>query len=35
MTLKFYNKVPKRLKLNVRKILGINPTLVEVTGENW
>ena len=29
----FYTSVAKRLKLNVRKFLGLIPTFVEVTGE--
>ena len=38
--LKFYKSVAKRLKLKVRKFLGLIPTFVEVTGEklvgkNW
>ena len=31
--LKFYTSVAKRLKLKVRKFLGLIPTFVEVTGE--
>ena len=31
--LKFYASVAKRLKLKVRKFLGLIPTFVEVTGE--
>ena len=33
MTLKFYTSVAKGLKLKVRKICGLSPTFVEVTGE--
>ena len=33
MVLKFYKSVAKRLKLKVRKILGLSPTFVEVTEE--
>ena len=32
MTLKFYTSVAKGLKLKVRKILGMIPTFIEVTG---
>ena len=32
MTLTFYTSVTKGLKLKVRKIWGLNPTFVEVTG---
>ena len=32
MALKFYTSVTKRLKLKVRKFLGLIPTFVEVTG---
>ena len=32
-SLKFYNSVAKRLKLKVRKVLGLIHTFVEVTGE--
>ena len=31
--LKFYTSVAKRLKLKVRKFLGLIPTFLEVTGE--
>ena len=33
MTLTFYNRVAKGLKLNVRKFCGLSPTFVEVKGE--
>ena len=33
MALKFYISVAKILKLKVRKILWLNPTFVEVSGE--
>ena len=33
--LKFWPSVAKGLKLKVRKFLGLIPTFVEVTGENW
>ena len=33
MALKFYTSVAKSLKLKVRKIWGLIPTFVEVTGE--
>ena len=33
MALKFYTSVTKGLKLKIRKILGLAPTFVEVTGE--
>ena len=33
MALKLYTSVEKRLKLKVRKFLGLIPTFVEVTGE--
>ena len=32
--LKFYTSVAKGFKLKVRKLLGLNPIFVEVTGEN-
>ena len=34
MALNFYASAAKRLKLKVRKCLGLIPTLVEITGEN-
>ena len=34
-TLKFYTSAAKGLKLKLRKFLGLIPTFVEVTGENW
>ena len=34
MVLKFYASMVKRLKLKVRKFLGLIPTFVKVTGEN-
>ena len=34
MVLKFYSNVAKRLKLKVRKFLGLIPPFGEVTGEN-
>ena len=33
MNLKFYTRLAKGLKLKVRKVLGLIPTFVEVTGE--
>ena len=33
MVLKFYTSVVKRLKLKVKKLWGLIPTIVEVTGE--
>ena len=30
---KFYTSVAKRIKLKVRKFLGLIPTFVEITGE--
>ena len=35
MALKFYTIVAKRLKLKVRRLLGLILMFVEVTGENW
>ena len=32
MTLTFYNRVAKGLKLKVRRFWGLSPTFVEVTG---
>ena len=34
-TLKFYTSAAKGLKLKLREFLGLIPTFVEVTGENW
>ena len=34
VALKFYTSVAKRLKLQIKKVLGLIPTFVEVTGEN-
>ena len=33
-SLKFYTSVAKGLKLKVEKFFGLNPTFIEVTGEN-
>ena len=35
MTLKFSISVVKVLQLKIKKILGLIPTFVEVTGKNW
>ena len=35
MALKFCTSVTKGLKLKVRELWELIPTLVEVTGENW
>ena len=35
MTLKLYTSLEKGLKPKVKKFLGLIPTFVEVTGENW
>ena len=34
MTLKFYTIVAKRLRLKIRKFVGLIPRFVEVTGKN-
>ena len=33
MTLEFYTNLAKELKLKVRKVFGLSPTFLEVTGK--